>query len=152
MSESIDTTINSATDTDAPSTPLPKGCEMAIAAEAFYVTNMVLAPGLGFLMLMMLYFHCSRKKAPPVALNHLRQTLAATFWTTIFAAVFLGLIVVTGGYPSPWFWTLLTTYFLAFHLPLTAFGVIGLSRALGGSSYHYPLFGMKLMPDTPTPA
>jgi len=152
MPESINTTIDSTIDTDAPSTPLPKGCEMAIAAEAFYVTNMVLAPGLGFLMLMMLYFHCSRKEAPAMALNHLRQTLAATFWTTIFAALFLGLIFATGGYPSPWFWTLLTTYFLAFHLPLTAFGVIGLGRALGGRSYHYPLFGMKLMPDAPAPA
>jgi len=144
MSESIDTT--------APSEPLPKGCEMAIAAEAFYVTNMALAPGLGFLMLMMLYFHCSRKNAPAVALNHLRQTLAATFWTTVLAAVFLGLIVATGGYPSPWFWTLLSSYFLLFHLPLTAFGVIGLGRALGGRSYHYPLVCMKLVPDAPAPA
>lgn len=144
MSESIDTTT--------PSEPLPKGCEMAIAAEAFYVTNMVLAPGLGFLMLMMLYFHCSRKKAPAMALNHLRQTLAATFWTTVLAAVFLGLIFATGGYPSPWFWTLLSSYFLLFHLPLTAFGVIGLGRALGGRSYHYPLVGMKPVTDSPAPA
>lgn len=144
MSESINTT--------ATPEPLPKGCEMAIAAEAFYVTNMVLAPGLGFLMLMMLYFHCSRKEAPAMALNHLRQTLAATFWTTILAGVFLVLIFATGGYPSPWFWTLLTTYFLVFHLPLTAFGVIGLGRALGGRNYHYPLVGMKLMPDSHAPA
>ena len=144
---SLDSPINAGIANEAPSAPLPKGCEMAIAAEAFYVTNMVLAPGLGFLMLMMLYFHCSSKKAPAVALNHLRQTLAATFWTTIIAAVFLGLIVATGGYPSPWFWTLLTSYFLVFHLPLTAFGVIGLGRALGGRSYHYPLFGMQLKPD-----
>ena len=129
------------------SEPLPKGCELAIAAEAFYVTNMVLAPGLGFLMLAVLYLHCSRKKAPPMALNHLRQTLAATFWTGAIAAVFLGLIFATGGYPSPWFWTLLTTYFLVFHLPLTWFGVIGLGRALGGSSYHYPLFGMRMLPE-----
>jgi len=136
----------------AESEPLPKGCELAIAAEAFYVTNMVLAPGLGFLMLAVLYLHCSRQKAPAMALNHLRQTLAATFWTGAIAAVFLGLIFATGGYPSDWFWTLLTTYFLVFHLPLTWFGVIGLGRALGGRSYHYPLFGMRMMPETATAA
>jgi len=132
--------------------PLPKGCELAIAAEAFYVTNMVLAPGLGFLMLTVLYFHCSRKKAPAMALNHLRQTLAATFWTGAIAALFLGLIFATGGYPSPWFWTLLTTYFLAFHLPLTWFGVIGLGRALAGRNYHYPVFGARMMPESPIAA
>ena len=127
--------------------PLPEGCDIAIAAEAFYIVNMALAPGLGFLMMMMLYFHCARRRAPAMAMNHLRQVLMATFWTGVLAAIFVGLIIATGGYPSPWFWPLLGTYFLGIHLPLTAFGVIGLGRALGGRSYHFPLVGMRLLPN-----
>lgn len=131
----------------APSDPLPEGCDLAIAAEAFYVTNMVLAPGLGFIMLLALYFHCARKRASAVALNHLRQTLSASFWTGVVAAVFLGLIFATGGYPSPWFWPLLATYFAVFHIPLSYLGIKGLNRALGGKGYRYPVVGMRLLPE-----
>lgn len=63
---------------DTQSKELPKGCDLAIAAEAFYIVNMILAPGLGVLMLAWLYPHCKRNKAPPIALNHLRQTIHAT--------------------------------------------------------------------------
>ena len=131
---------------------LPEGCDLAIAAEAFYITNMALAPGLGFVMLLGLYFHCARKKASPVALNHLRQTLSASFWTGAIAAVFLGLIFATGGYPSPWFWPLLGTYFLVFHIPLTYLGIVGLNRALGGEDYRYPVVGMPMVNGSPAAA
>jgi len=131
---------------------VPEGCDLAIAAEAFYVTNMVLAPGLGFIMLLALYFHCVRKNATAIALNHLRQTLSATFWTGAIAALFLGLIFATGGYPSPWFWPLLSGYFLLFHIPLTYMGVMGLTRALGGEGYRFPLVGRRMLPETPATA
>lgn len=123
---------------------LPAGCDLAIAAEAFYITNMVLAPGLGFIMLAFLYPYCLRRKAPAIAMDHLRQAMWATLWTGVLAIIFLGLIFVTGGYPSPWFWPLLTVYFLGIHLPLSWLGVVGLGRALSGESYRYPLIGPRL--------
>ena len=48
---------------------LPEGCDLAIAAEAFYIVNMVLAPGLGFMMLAALYPYCKRKRPPAIALG-----------------------------------------------------------------------------------
>ena len=128
---------------------LPDGCDLAIAAQAFYITNMLLAPGLGAAMLAFLYLHCARKKAPAIALNHLRQAVFATVWAGVILVVFLGLIYVTGGYPSPWFWPLMGTYFVVFHLPLSLFGIRGLERALAGKDYRYPLVGARLLRDSP---
>lgn len=133
------------TNDQAPETP--PGCDMAIAAEAFYVTNMVLAPGLGFFMLLMLYRHCAKKGSPVIAMNHLRQTFMATMWTAIIGLLFAVLIVLTGGYPSDWFWPLLGVYFIGFHLPLSWMGIMGLNKALEGKSYCYPLVGCRLLGD-----
>jgi hypothetical protein len=130
----------------------PPGCDLAIAAEAFYVTNMILAPGLGLLMLVFLYVHCARKHAAPLAMNHLRQAIAATVWSAVALAVFIGLVFATGGYPSPYFWPLLTIYFLCFHLPLSWFGIKGLGKALCGECYRYPFVGRALLPDRPAGA
>ncbi len=126
---------------------LPVGCELAIAAQAAYITNMVLAPGLGAGMLVFLYLHCVQKKAPAIALNHLRQAVFATIWAGVILVVFIGLIFATGGYPSPWFWPLMSIYFIAFHLPLSWFGVQGLMSALEGENYRYPLVGARLKTD-----
>ncbi|MCB1875426.1 MAG: hypothetical protein KDH88_05570 [Chromatiales bacterium] len=130
---------------DAPETP--PGCDLAIAAEAFYITNMILAPGLGFLMLLMLYRHCSSKGSPIIAMNHLRQTFMATMWTAIIGLVFAVLIFLTGGYPSDWFWPLLGVYFIGFHIPLSWMGIMGLNKALEGKSYCYPFVGCRLLED-----
>ncbi|MEN8174445.1 MAG: hypothetical protein ABFS23_01695 [Pseudomonadota bacterium] len=131
---------------------LPAGCELAIASEAFYITNMILAPGLGFIMLLFLRRHCLRKHAPAIALNHIRQTLAATFLIAVVAAAFTLAIYLTGGFDSPWFWHLLAAYIVVFHIPLSWFGVVGLGKALSGENYRYPLVGMPLrQDDAPTP-
>ena len=76
---------------------LPEGCDLAIAAEAFYIVNMVLAPGLGFLMLAALYPYCRKKRPPVIAMNHLRQAISATVWAGIIVTIFLVLIWITGG-------------------------------------------------------
>ena len=108
---------------------------------------MIFAPGLGAGMLAFLYLHCVRKKAPAIALNHLRQAVFATVWAGVILVVFIGLIFATGGYPSPWFWPLMGIYFAVFHLPLSWFGVQGLISALEGENYRYPLVGARLKTD-----
>ncbi len=129
---------------------LPEGCDLAIAAEAFYVVNMLLAPGLGFLMLAALYPYCKRKRPPVIALNHFRQAISATIWAGVVVAIFLGLLWYTGGYPSPYFWPLVTIYFLFFHIPMSVIGIVGLGKALAGENYRYPVIGMPLLRDAAT--
>jgi len=127
---------------------LPKGCELAIAAEAFYIVNMVLAPGLGFMMLAALYPYCKRKRPPAIVMNHLRQAISATIWTAVILVIFMGLLWYTGGYPSAYFWPLITVYFVFFHIPLSVIGVIGFGKALAGENYRYPMIGMPLLNDS----
>lgn len=131
---------------------LPEGCELAIAAEAFYIVNMILAPGLGVVMLAALYAHCKRRKASTIALNHLRQTMFATLWAGAALAVSAFLLWYTGGYPSPYFWPILSVYFLAFHIPMSWLGIVGFGRALSGEHYRYPVIGAVLLDDHPAPA
>jgi hypothetical protein len=128
-----------------PETELPQGCELAIASEAFYITNMILAPGLGFVMLLFLQMHCKTRNAPAIALNHLRQALYASYITGIVAVAFMAIIYYTGGFASPWYWHLLTAYFVLFHAPLSWFGIVGFGKALSGESYRYPMLHIPLL-------
>ena len=126
---------------------LPQGCDLAIASEAFYITNMILAPGLGFIMLLFLRLHCKTRNAPAIAMNHLRQTMIATFVTGVIALLFTLAIYYTGGFASPWYWHLLGGYFIVFHVPLSWFGIVGFGRAISGENYRYPVVGMRLLQD-----
>ena len=132
---------------EQPVTELPEGCDLAIAAEAFYIVNMVLAPGLGFLMLAAVYPYCKKKRPPNITMNHLRQAISATVWAGIALTVFVVLIWLTGGYPSAYFWPLVGIYFLFVHIPMSIIGVIGFGKALAGENYRYPLIGMPLLQD-----
>ncbi|HID83454.1 MAG TPA: hypothetical protein EYH06_12885 [Chromatiales bacterium] len=127
---------------------LPEGCDLAIAAEAFYIVNMVLAPGLGFMMLAALYPYCKRKRPPAIAMNHLRQAISATVWAIVIVSIFAVLLWVTGGYPSAYFWPLVTIYFVFFHIPMSVIGVIGFGKALAGENYRYPVIGLPLLKDS----
>ena len=131
---------------------LPQGCELAMASEAFYITNMILAPGLGFIMLLFLHMHCKTRQASAFAMNHLRQTMVATFITGIIALAFTLAIYFTGGIGSPWFWHLLTAYFVVFHIPLSWFGIVGFGKAISGEEYRYPFVGIRLLKDEPLAA
>ena len=63
-----------------PSAELTEGCRaVAIAAESLYLVNLLVAPGLGFLLLLGLW-HRSRDDAPPLAASHLAQTISGSVW------------------------------------------------------------------------
>ncbi len=121
----------------------PPGQVLAIAAESLYLINLLLAPGLGFLALLGLFFRY-RQDAPPLARIHLRQTVSASLWAgalLIFANL---LIVALGGYDSGWTWVVAILYFTTAHATLVFFGIFGLARALAGQPYRYPLVGNLL--------
>ena len=108
-----------------------------------YLINLLLLPGLGFLLLLGLYFRC-RSSASPLALVHLRQTVSASLWAgalLIFANL---LIVVLGGYQTAWTWIIVILYFTTVHATLVLLGILGLARALAGQPCRYPLVGTLL--------
>lgn len=121
----------------------PPGQGLAVAAESLYLINLLLLPGLGFLLLLWLFFH-HRDSAPPLARVHLRQTMSASLWAgalLIFANL---LIVVLGGYQTAWTWIIVILYFTTVHATLVLLGILGLARALAGQPCCYPLVGTLL--------
>jgi uncharacterized membrane protein len=124
-------------DTDVP------GYTLAVTAEVLYIVNLLLLPGVTFLILLILYFS-KRDKAPPLASAHLSQTMSASLWAGVLLILVNGLILLLGGYDGPWTWVVLITYFTICHASLVMLGILGLSQAMAGRCWRYPLVGRPL--------
>ena len=116
------------------------GYPVAVAAEVLYLTNLLVVPGLAFLVLIWLYWR-ERNTAPPLARCHLVQTLSASIWAGIMLVVANVLIILLGGYDSPNTWMIVIIYFTTAHASLVLLGTVGLARAMAGKHFHYPLVG-----------
>lgn len=127
-------------DTDNAAAEMPAGQSLAVAAEALYLVNLLLLPGLAFMALLWLYSKHGNT-APPLARCHLRQTLAASLWAGVLLIVANGLILALGGYAASGTWVVLVLYFVTCHAALVLLGVLGLAKAMAGQPYRYPLLG-----------
>ena len=125
------------------SAELTEGAGTAITAESLYLVNLLLAPGLGFLLLLWMWWW-SREQAPPLAASHLSQTLSGSLWAGMLLVVANGLILLLGGYRGPHVWVVVITYFTFCHSMLVMFGAYGLSKAMAGQCWRYPLIGRPL--------
>jgi hypothetical protein len=114
----------------------------AVAAEVLYLVNLLLLPGLAFLVLLWLA-NRYRGRGSPLVRCHLRQTIIGSLWAGVLLTVVTVLIVLLGGFASPYTWMVLILYFVCCHAVLIFFGVLGLARAMAGQTYVYPLIGSK---------
>ena len=123
-----------------PASAQPAGQSLAIAAEVLYLVNLLLVPGVAFMLLLFLYFkHVNT--APPLARCHLRQTFVASIWAGIILVIVNLAIIMLGGYTSSWTWVVVVLYFTICHASLVLVGSIGLARAMAGQNFRYPLLG-----------
>jgi len=120
----------------------PPGREIAVAAEALYLANLMIIPGIAFVALLVLWFR-ERQRAPELARNHLGQTLAASLWAGALLVVANAAIILAGGYDSPYTWIIVILYFTTCHSTLIFCGAIGLAKALAGKPFRFPLIGPK---------
>lgn len=118
----------------------PDGQTLAITAEVIYLCNLLLVPGISFLVLLFVYIR-NISTAPPLAACHLRQTMSASIWAGIILVVVNILIISLGGYQSSWTWMIVIIYFTICHAALVLLGTIGLARAMAGKPYRYPVVG-----------
>ena len=123
----------------------PAGLALAVTAEALYLANLLLAPGLAFLVLLTVYIKTGNS-APPLAAAHLSQTLAASLWAGVLLVLANLAIIVLGGYHGAHTWVIVILYFTVAHASLVLCGAIGLARALAGQCWRYPLVGRPLPP------
>ncbi len=126
-----------------PSAELSEGSGLAIAAESLYLVNLLVAPGLGFLLLLWLWRR-SRADAPPLAASHLAQTVSGSVWAGVLLVIANGLILILGGYDGPNVWAVVITYFTMCHSMFIFFGAYGLAKAMAGQCWRFPLVGRAL--------
>ncbi len=123
--------------------PDPPGQTQAVIAEALYLANLLLLPGLAFIALAILFRRLDHS-VPPLAVAHLEQTFSASLWAGILLVLVNLLIIVLGGYSGPATWTLVIVYFTVCHSSLVMLGILGLAKAMAGQCYRFPLVGRKL--------
>jgi len=123
-------------DTDA----VIPGQALATTAEALYLANLLVLPGLAFGLLVWLHFR-NRDQAPVLARCHLRQTISASLWAGVILVIANLLIIGLGGYAAPYTWVVVVLYFTTAHASLVMVGALGLARAMAGKPYRFPLVG-----------
>ncbi|HZW21121.1 hypothetical protein [Noviherbaspirillum sp.] len=114
----------------------------AVQAEVLYLLNLLLFPGLAFIGLLWLAYR-HRTSTNELVRCHLKQTLVASLWAgVLLTAVALGILAL-GGLFVPATWIVMILYVLCCHATLVLIGVFGLSRAMAGQTYVYPLIGSR---------
>jgi len=116
------------------------GQGLAVAAESLYLTNLMLAPGLAFLVIVWLWLK-RREGAPALARCHLDQTFFVSLWGGVLIVVACAAILLLGGLDWEWTWVIVIMYFTCVHSTLIMFGALGLAKAMAGKPYRYPLIG-----------
>ena len=111
-------------------------------AESLYLVNLLLAPGLGFAVLVWLWLR-HRHSAPPLARNHLRQATFVSVVAGVLIACLSGVIVGVGGWRWPWTWVVVLTYFICIHGALVLLGMFALAKAMAGQVWRYPVVGPR---------
>jgi len=120
------------------------GQTLAVSAELFFLLNLVFLPVVGFIVLSVLYLRY-RNTAPALARCHLRQTFNASIWAGIMLVLVNGLIILLGGYDSPSVWIIVILYLTSIHTVFIMLGTFGLTRAMNGKHYHYPVIGRQCL-------
>ncbi|MBP9227873.1 MAG: hypothetical protein KBF41_07145 [Azonexus sp.] len=116
------------------------GQNLAVLAEALYLINLLLLPGLAFLILAGLWFKF-RDSAPLLARQHLRQTTFVSLIGGLLIVVLSGLILGLGGLHWEWTWVTLILYFTCIHSTLVLFGMYALIKAMNGQMWRFPIIG-----------
>ena len=115
------------------------GKTLAIIAESLYLMNLMLIPVLGFVILTVLYF--KYEKCSELAGSHLRQTFSASIWAGLLLILVNLVILMAGGYQTPYTGVIVVLYFTICHSTLILLGMYGLVKAIAGERFHYPIIG-----------
>ncbi|MCF7993766.1 MAG: hypothetical protein K9L88_02870 [Chromatiaceae bacterium] len=116
------------------------GQGLAVLAVSLYLANLLVLPGIAFGALVWLELRRHRS-APPLARQHLAQSLAASLWAGLLLVLMNLLILLLGGYQAVQTWIILILYFTFVHASLVLLGVVALSKALAGQTWAMPLIG-----------
>ncbi len=119
------------------------GRELAVIAEALYLANLLLLPGISFAILFWLWLK-NRHSASPLARQHLKQTTFVSLYGGLLIVILSIIFLALGGLDWEWTWVMVIMYFTCIHSTLVMFGMFGLAKAMAGQTWRYPLIGPAL--------
>jgi len=119
------------------------GQNLAVLAEALYLINLLLLPGIAFALLLGLWVKY-KGSAPPLARQHLKQATFVSLVGGLLIVTLSGLVLALGGLDWEWTWVMLILYFTCIHSTLVLFGMYGLIKAMSGQIWRFPLIGPKI--------
>jgi hypothetical protein len=114
--------------------------KMAIIAESLYLLNLVMIPGLAFIVLVWLFIKYEGG-AIKISGCHLRQTFSASIWAGLLLGLVTWVMLSTMNHDSHYTWMIVIPYFVICHSVLVLLGIMGLAKALAGREFHYPIIG-----------
>src|SRR5574343_1468535 len=82
------------------------GQALAVLAESLFLANLLLIPGLGFLVLAGLWLHF-RQTAPALARQHLTHATLVSLWGGLLIVCFAAGILLAGGLDWEYTWVAL---------------------------------------------
>ena len=118
------------------------GQNLAVLAEALFLINLLLAPGIAFAILLWLWLRY-KDSAPPLARQHLKQATFVSLWGGLLIVSLITLFILVGGLYWEYTWVAVILYFTCIHSTLVLCGMFALIKALAGQAWRYPLIGPR---------
>ena len=118
------------------------GQNLAVLAEALFLINLLLAPGIAFAILLWLWLRY-KDSAPPLARRHLKQATFVSLWGGLLIVSLTALFILVGGLHWEYTWVAVILYFTCIHSTLVLFGMYALIKALAGQPWRFPLIGPR---------
>lgn len=115
---------------------------VAVTAEALFLANLLLLPGIAFLVIVWLRWRYNASTGR-LARCHLAQTFFVSLWGGVLLVALSLAFIALAGLHSQWTWVVVILYFTCIHSTLVLLGIFGLSRAMAGHEYVYPLIGVR---------
>lgn len=110
---------------------------LAVIAPVLYLLNLLLLPGLAFLILAFLFI--KYKNIPDsVARVQVRQNFYASIASGIAIVGISIVIIAIGGFSSMYSWMIMLLYALSIHATLVLLGALALAKGINRKPYVYP--------------
>jgi len=105
--------------------------KLALIAESLYLINLLLLPGLAYIVLFIFYRKTLKNPAHTIAISHFSAAFKRSNWAGVFIFATI-LMVWLGGVDSATAWVIAIIYFTVVHSTFILLGVLGISQAFSG--------------------
>jgi len=112
---------------------------LAQQAEGWYLSNLLILPGISFLFLLRLFLRHGGGDRSTLSTNHIRQTFfMSLLGGGLVSSGCISLYLLLGNTPNGWMWIIM--YFTLVHTSFVLWGLIGLALAAAKKNVLFPDF------------